>query len=99
MSLTFVTLLFDFKLFGEILIVFPLYLCTDRTVVDEVASVSQFVPEEIGLLEDFILEVVVGIEMETDLESGLALLKVRESDILEVFQSASVAIRYELGDS
>ena len=68
-SLTLVSLLFDLKLFGQVLVLLPFYLGADRAIVHEVTRVTDLLLIEIGLLKNFILEVVVRTEDKGNLES------------------------------
>lgn len=70
-SLTFVPLLLDFELLGEIFVVLPLDLRPNSMVVHEIARVSHFLLIEISLLQNLILKVLVRSKRERKLEPGL----------------------------
>ena len=90
---TFIPLLFDLKLLGQVLVFLPLDVGPDRTVRDKVASVPHFFLIEIRLVQHLILKVVVGTEMEADLETGFGIVagEVRGADVDEAFESTRVA--------
>lgn len=104
--LTLVALLLDLKLLGEILILLPLDLRADGTIVDKVTSIPNGGLVEVRLLEDLVFEKVVGGEEEAELEARLALVifrNVRAFDVLqldvgEVLESISITIGDEVTD-
>ena len=95
---TFIPLLFDLELLGQVFVLLPLDIGTVRTVIDKVASVSHLFLIEIRLVQNPILKVVIGTKMEADLETGFRFVtgEVRETDINEVFESTRVAFRDEV---
>lgn len=99
--MTFIPLLFDLELLGQVLVLLPLDFGTDRTVINKIASVSHFLLIEIRLVQDFIFKVLVWAEIEADLETRFRFRigEVGETNINEVLESARVAFGDEIRDA
>lgn len=95
---TFIPLLFDLELFGQVFVLLPLDFGTDRTVIDKIAGVSHFLLIEIRLVQDLILKVFVGAKMEADLETRFRFVVgyVRETDVNEVLESTRITFGDEV---
>lgn len=107
LQLTLVALFLDLELSGEVLVLLPLDLRADGAIIEEVAREADLGPVDVGLGEDLVLEVVVGAEVEVELESRLALdilsgvrvVKVLDLDVGEALQSIGVAIGNQLANA
>ena len=97
---TLVPLLLNLKLLCEIFILFPPDLGANGAIVDEITRISDLFLVEISLLEDVVLEEVIGAEDEEDLEAWLACLviEVRELNINKVLEGFHIAICDQLGE-
>lgn len=98
---TFVALLLDLELLGEVLVLFPLDLGADRTVVHEIARVADLLAVDIGLFEDGVLEELVLLKDEEKLEAGLGVAggEVLDAEVDEVLEGGGVALGDELGEA
>ena len=97
-ELTLVTLLLDFKLLGQILVLLPLDFGTDRTIVDKVTCIANLLLVEVGLFQDSVIEEIVGGELENELEArgGIGCGEVFDANINEVLQCSGIPIRDDL---
>ena len=97
-ELTLVTLLLDFKLLGQILVLLPLDFGTDRTIVDKVTCIANLLLVEVGLFQDSVIEEIVGGELENELEArgGIGSGEVFDANINEVLQCSGIPIRDDL---
>ena len=98
---TFIPLLLDLELLGQVFILLPLDFGPDRTVINEIAGISHLFLIEIRFVQDFVFEVFVGAEIEADLESGFRFVAgdVREANIHEVFESTRITFGDKIRNS
>ena len=98
---TFVALFLDFKLLCQVLLVLPLYLRPDRTIVHEIARISNLLAVHVRLFEDLVLEKLVLRKLKDELEPrlGLARREVLDAKLGEVLERPSITIGDQLGQT
>lgn len=97
--LTLVPLLLDLKLGGQVLVLLPLDLAANGTIVHEITGEADLGLIDVGLFESSVLKELVGGEVEDDLESrGVLGIEVLERDVGEVLEGGLVTLGDELCD-
>jgi len=94
MPRTFVSLFLDLELLCQILLIFPLYVRPDCTVIHEISGVANLLAIHVSLLEHVILEIFVCRKIKDEFETrlGFAGGEVLNTQVGEVFERGGVTI-------
>src|SRR6266702_86670 len=95
---TLVALFLDFKLLCQVLLVLPLYLRSDRTIVHEIARISNLLAVHVRLFEHLVLKKLVLRKLKDELEPrfGLARPEVLGAKVGEVLERPGITIGDQL---
>lgn len=87
-------MLLDLKLLCQVLLIFPLYLRTNRAVIHEIARIADLLAVYVRLLEHVIFEIFIWRKVKDELEPGLGFArgKVLDTEVGDVLECTSVAI-------
>ena len=94
MARTFVSLLLNLELLRQILLIFPLYIRPNCSIIHEISGIANLLAIHVSLLEHVILEIFVCRKLKDEFEPRLGFTggEVLDTQVGDVFERAGVTI-------